>query len=412
MLFKGNRDLIKLTVSNGVNNLVAALTGFLVARVVDAASFGVYSASINIMMSIAAVADRGVSVSLVRFVNRPENTGDRQKFVNAGAALKLRASALVCVLAVPFGLCLQFALSNERFPLPVLCLACAGAAVLNLWTYVRAQQQAEQNYEAYSNITLRYAFARMSALAAVLAFGVSDVAAYMFAIYLVAPLIAVPISIFRVIALAKSSNETAVNQKLLQYGRPIMVSALLYPLVYSIPQFFLLRIGLPGDAGVYGIGLMFAALLQPLNDALRSYFIPKVAAFASHDDARVHMIRVLTKVPMIALTLAFVMFGAEVVYAYCFESKYPGGMGVIAVLLVASVIAVMGGIANSVMHAIGIPELDMRANFVRIVVVISAAYVLIPSMGPFGGALSTLLAIVVGELFVTFFVIRRLTNFP
>jgi O-antigen/teichoic acid export membrane protein len=250
----------------------------------------------------------------------------------------------------------------------------------------------------------------MIALAAVLVFHVTNVSIYMAALYIAAPVLAAPVLMFRTLQSARKGSDFHSSERLVKYGQPIVASAFLYPLAYSLPQFLIMRSGAPGDVGVYGIALMFAALLQPLNDALRSYFIPKVAGFATRDDALRHMVSVLKKVPLVIFVLSLALLATNVAYHFLFEQKYPAAGGTIAALLSASVIAVVGGIASSVMHALGIPELDMKVNVVRVAVVALSAYLLIPHLGPLGGGLSTLLGIIVGEVFSLVIVLRRLSE--
>lgn len=64
---RGERaDLMRMTASNTLNNLVTAITGLAVARAVEPSAFGLYSTSVNLMMILAALADMGIGIALVR----------------------------------------------------------------------------------------------------------------------------------------------------------------------------------------------------------------------------------------------------------------------------------------------------------------------------------------------------------
>lgn len=79
-----------------IGNILSAFLGFLftvlIARVLSVSDFGIFSASFNLVLIIAAVADLGVTPGLIRFISKlyikkKKNTSD--KFLKAGFSIRL-----------------------------------------------------------------------------------------------------------------------------------------------------------------------------------------------------------------------------------------------------------------------------------------------------------------------------------
>ncbi len=392
-------DLMRMTASNALNNVVTAITGLTIARLISPTDFGSYSASLNIMMVLATLADLGVGVALVRFANSSEDEHATRGVVQDATRLKLTSTAFLFLLSVPLGwLIARFVLASASAT-PLLVLAVCGAAALNLWTLVRSIFQSKQDYRGYAGITSRYALVRLALLGPALLVGVRTPEIVLSLLYIAAPLMIAPITLVRIVLDGAKGNAGASRDQLLKYGRPLLASGLLYPLAYSFPQFILLRSGDGHAAGVLGIALLFAGAMQPFNDALRAYFIPKVSSIQTVAEARAHVSRVIKKTPLCILAGFVAVLFVSVIYHYFLEQKYPDGLLAIIILLSASILGMLGGAVNSLIHYLGVPGLDALSNVLRLAVVVSLGLFLIPRMAAVGGAIATLGGVVVGEIF-------------
>lgn len=406
---RGERaDLMRMTASNTLNNLVTAITGLAVARAVEPSAFGLYSTSVNLMMILAALADMGIGIALVRYWNTSETSSRSRAYVLAASRLKVINSLALMALSIPVGWIIAIGALHTTSAFALCALALCGAASLNLWTLVRAHLQAQQDYIGYAGITLKYAVTRLALLTAALTFGVHEPTIVLTLLYVLAPLIISPARIGRITVDAMTNHDRSAAMELKSYGRPLVISSLLYPLAFALPQFMLVRDGAHTEAALYGLALMFAAAMQPLNDAMRSYFIPKVANFHSKEEARSHMMRIVRKFPLFIGMGVVALACVATIYRLFLESKYAGGLPVIGILLGASVVGLLGGAINSVVHYLGVPSIDALSNILRICVVATVALLFVPGYGAIGGAVATVTGVVAGEMFTLFVVLLRL----
>jgi len=393
------RDLLWLSIANALNNAVTAVTGFWLAAELETAEFGRYSASANAIVLLASAIDFGVNTATVRSVGRERETSAKATILASGFALKLKCLNVVLLLLFPLALTSLVVLEfGERLVIEVLVVT-AAAAVLNIWSFLRARLQARQNFHKYASLTICYALARMAAVALALAVGLEHAALYLVALYLLAPTLTMMPQFMSALKELPQQSDSA-RSELLRYGRPVLLSSTLYPLVFSVPLFALMSKGRASEAGAYGVALLFGALLQPLNDAIRAYFTPKASSLQSDEDAKRYIRSAGSRLPWLILSLAAMTMLAAGFYVAFLERKYPGILAVICVLVSASGLALIGGVFNSIVHYLGIPSIDSRVNVLRVLLVAFVSIHFISEFGLIAGAVSTFVAVLVGEVIV------------
>lgn len=404
-------DMIKLSLSNLFNNGVTFLTGILVAYLVSTQSFGVYSVATNVVMMVLAVSELGLSISIVRFFNRYTDSLDKHRVLQAGLTIRAVIFLAMLVASYPVGKLLSVLLSPEQPIVLELTVAIICAAALGLWSFIRTQYQASQNYSLYAGLTMRYGIVRLFMVTIVSRLGFQDPVYFLVALYLLGPLVVTGWELYKSYGhLGLHFNKQVRTQvgELLSYGKWVLIGGILYPFSFSLPLFILMRMSGAEAAGVYGIGLMFVAIMSPLNDAVRTFVIPKISSLRRHDDAHEYIARTMRLAIPYALLLATIMVASSIVYGLFFSGKYPGGLWVLELLVLASGLAIFGGILNSVAHYLGLPHLDAWINVGRIIFVVITSVLAIPHFGALGAATGVAVAAVLGEFIVFWLISRRL----
>lgn len=404
-----NSDIVRLSLSNVFNNAVTFITGFIIAATVAAESFGVYSVALYVVMTVFALGELGMNISVVKFYNQSNDNNTREKILFSGMSVKLAVSLLLIVVSYPLGIILSNIVSPEKTIERELMVAIICAAALGVWSFVRIINQAKQNYRRYASLTVYYGLVRLIIIAALFATNVQDIVFYLAALYLAAPLIVAGPAVIAFIKQTSVRLESSIATRvksLLSYGKWVMVGTILYPLCFSLPLFMLMRMEGAATAGQFAVGLMFVALIAPFNDAMRAYFLPKVTEFQSHDDAKNYIKKIRKFTVPFALGILLIMLFSAAAYELFLDEKYPDSLWNIVLLIFASGFTVFGGILNVVAHYLGLPHIDAWVNVARIIFIFITGLVLIPFLGAFGATLSITIVLLLGES-TTFILINR-----
>lgn len=405
-------DVARLSLSNVFNNAVTFITGFIIAATVTAESFGIYSVSLNVVMTVFSLGELGLGISVVKFYNQENDEDIRKNVLIAGMAVKLAVSIMLVLLSFPLGFLLSNILSPEHSINNELMYAVICAGALGIWSFVRIMNQARQDYGHYAGLTLYYGLVRLIVVAILIGTNVSEAVYYLVALYLAAPLLVAGPAVFRFIRETGVRLENTIPTQakiLLSYGKWVMAGGILYPLCFSLPLFLIMRIEGADSAGQYAIGLMFVALISPFNDAMRAYVLPKVTGFKGYDDAHNYISSIKRYAIPCAIGILLIMLMSAVTYKLFLSEKYPDSLLNIELLILASGLTVFGGMLNVVAHFLGLPHIDAWVNVGRVIFIFFACLISVPVFGSLGAVLSTGMALILGEL-TSFIVIRRKLN--
>jgi O-antigen/teichoic acid export membrane protein len=404
-----NKDILRLSLSNVFNNSVTFVTGFIIAATVTAESFGIYSVSLYVVMTVFALGELGMGISIVKFYNKTNDDSTREKVLSSGITIKLAVSILLIILSYPLAVALSNILSPDYSIKREMMIAVLCASALGIWSFVRIINQAKQDYRRYAGLTLYYGLARLVIILVLLAANVQGAVFYLAALYLAGPLIvavpAVIIFIKQNVIHVDSSIITYIKT-LLSYGKWVMVGSILYPLCFSLPLFLIMRIEGAAAAGQFAVSLMFVALISPFNEAMRAYVLPKVSGFSSHEEAKDYIKKIRKFTLPFAFGILLIMFFSAVAYELFLNEKYPDGLINIILLVFAVGFTVFGGILNVVAHYLGLPHIDAWINIARIIFIIITCLIFIPLHGALGAVLCTAIALILGEI-VTFILINK-----
>lgn len=402
-------DLARLAASNVFNNAVTFLTGLMIAAIVSAESFGIYSVAVNVVMTVFSLSELGLGISIVRFYNRHTEETEKNAVLQAGMSIKLVISTLLVIFSFPLGWLLSQILSPNHSIVLELVLAVICASTLGMWSFVRTLYQARQDYKPYAGLTFRYGVIRLFLVAIISSVSTHEVIYYLIALYLAGPLGVTAwafYDFFKKIGFRLDRQIFDGIKNLFSYGKWVLLGSVLYPLCFSLPLFLLMRLQGAGAAGTYAVGLMFVAMISPFNDAMRAFMLPKVSGFQTHQEALNYIVRITRFIIPFGVALIALMGISAIAFELLLSHKYADGLIIVELLMLASGLTVFGGIMNSISHYLGLPHLDAWVNVGRIVFVTITGALIIPIYGALGAAMSAAVAAVVGEL-VTFGLLRH-----
>ncbi len=395
--------------TNIANNAVTFITSALIAALLSAEDFGIYSIAINVTMVVYAVSEAGLSLSVIRHYGQETDEEKKKGILRAGIMLRSVISLILAIVAIPLGIVLSRTISSSHPIDQELILSVLSAGALGLWASARSIRQATQDYKSYAGLTLIYGLTRLVITVGLYATGIQDVIAFQGGLYLASPLITATgfyLMFSRQYGFKPATINLDLMKRLLAYGRWVVVSYVLSPLCYTLPLFMLMPLCGADVAGVYGVGLMFSAIIGPLTDALGAFLVPKVASYSNTVEIRDYIHRILGFFRQSLAGLILAMALCSMAFQVLFASKYPNGLVTMQLLLGSNLLASYGGMINCVTHALGLPHLNAFSNLGKVIISGTVTWILAPELGAPGAALAAASAAIAGEVGL-FFLIRR-----
>lgn len=367
--------------ANVINNVAAFLITLHAAKELGPAEFGTFAVAVSVTNVLALVFDFGLSVTIVRNFNQ------------LGPADGYGLSRAVDKLKIWMGLALSLALLPIRNRVAHLILpgrdagwvvyaSVVSALMLSYWTSIRALEQARNDFPRLSRLIYGNAAFRLAFYVGLRLCGALTLTTAFLSLY------ALPIAGMLALMFGITSNRDSeiprktntppckLLQSALRYSLWVAISATLYMMVSRIPQFILARSEQKGELGIFGAALTFTVGFSMLNDALRSVILPHVSSCRTIAERaqfrRRHRSIASTYFPVMFLGLA----AACAVQYWCLGPAYRKALPAFIVMGVAVILTIYIGLLNTLVHAIGKPNLDTATNVVRLAVLFVACILL------------------------------------
>lgn len=399
--------LIKLTISNAVQNSVTFLIILWVSKLLDPSDFGVFTISISVIMMMALALDFGVSLSLVKYYNDSKKTDiEKAIFIPAAALIRLAASILLVFLAY----LITITINDFRF-----ILIFFASMTMSWWAFFRSVNQAKQNYNQYTFYTLLFSFLRVAFFILSMMSGQDSVTIFIMALYVFPPififayhLIYKKFKILKYYYFNKAFFKKAIL--LISYGKWIFASMLLFPLVTNIPLWLAGKIDELSSAGAYGIGIYFAGAIAPLREAIRIYMFPKIMNFQSMNDAHHYLVTIKSRL-IYSLPLIFCFGGISILVQQAINGeKYASASIIIFIMISVQIVTMFTNLIGAILHFLGKPHIDTVINIFRVLLCVLLSIILIPLYGVIGAVIASSVSILAGEYLIYRYVLHQINS--
>ena len=400
-LFNQHRQLLLLMSANLVSNGTTFAILLLMSSAVSVESFGVLSICISVVMQLSFLLDFGTGFSLVKLYNSRDD-GDR---IMSGAFwIRMATTLMLILLFYPASLVLQ------RFLLPgvdeaLVWVALLASIVMSWWGYVRSRLQAMQDFNAYSLYMFILSAVRILGTGVIYAEESGNkVLNVLLILYVVAPAMASLASRFQVqvhrsgLPPFKLRAALVPIRAILQYGRWVFASAILFTLSNNVPLWKLGADASFGHAAYFGIGVYFANAIAPVREALKSFLFPKMLNFDGPDQVKSYIRSVMTKaywsVPVAALVCVLALGLLKIVN----QDRYDGAEWIVVVMIVTQIVTMFTALIGSTLHYFDNPRYDFYINIGRVVISILLSVMMIPLFGAVAAGCIASFTTVAGEV--------------
>lgn len=329
----------------------------------------------------AFVLDLGLNVTMTKFYSRDRDAS----YLRAALAVRVSMLGVATVAG-----CVLLGAGIHEIGLGLILGGCT-----NLWSGVRATEQAVQDYRSYARSNIGFAAMRfVSGIAALTVWREAHVVAV--AVYAI-PMLAMLTSHAKDMISNSFAAIRRPSRQAVGYAAHVAVSQLAFNSVLYVPQFFVEARLSALDVGRYGLVLTFIAPVALVVTSLRNVLLPKLLSSSSKDFDRLlwSWRGVMAVAGLCVLLLIGGGFGAGLVH-FIYGTRFPDTVTPFITIYAGSVLTGMIGIYSLSMHTQNAPHLGTWVNLARLTFAILALMYLGNSLWQIAALVSVVM--VIGEI--------------
>jgi O-antigen/teichoic acid export membrane protein len=194
----------------------------------------------------------------------------------------------------------------------------------------------------------------------------------------------------------RTASTAGVAKEMFAFGRWIAFSNLGSILVAQGDLVLLGRLANPAIVGVYSVALTLAMRLDTLNQSLFTVMMPRASRLRGSGNIRAYSRRVVTGSLALAVMLGVAALLAQPIIALLYGEQYEGAIGLFFALLIIVLFDLVTSSLFLVAFPLNKPNVLAVADWLRVVVLFTSGWLLIPIYSAFGAVVARGLARVTG----------------
>lgn len=372
-------------------NLLSAFLGFLftmiLARALSVANFGIFSATLNLVIILYSLADIGISTGSVNFVSEHLGKGESKKadeYIKAAFIIRLfivLAISLAVALFAPF---ISSSLLATRDPKIAIW-----AAVIPLFLFPDLFfpyiLQAKKKFLESTVITNAFYLMRLLFAFVFFLIGSLTISTAFWAFGAGFLVEAILILIFVKTGFMKSKPQKNEYVNLLKFSGWIGVNRIISSVSGKLDIQMLAAMAGALATGLYSIPARLAAFIVVLSASFSSVLAPRMAGFGNKEDEKSYLIKSTIALLPIAAGIILWIIIAKPFMLLLFGTKYIEAVPVFQALAVAQIPFLFTVPAvTAIIYAMKKTVYIGAFSFFQIAAIFFLNLVLIPKYGPFG----------------------------
>lgn len=399
--------------ANIFNNLVVFFINIIVARKFGPDTFGIFALAMSFMVAINLIADLGINLTIVRFYNLYSNDSRRQDVLLLSLLIwKVSVVIALILISLPLGIMATRIFGLHESHIVLFSLSVASAGIFGLWLYFHSYLQAHKRFKKLAIYIAFCALLRLICFLAIFFWSISSINLPLIfgSVYTGPLLIAIGVGLTpMMVYLLKRGvpGLSAIKSNLLEilrYGKWVAIAGLCHSFIYRGVQFILAARTTKFELGIFSAGFVFTLAFTPFNAAVRTVFFPHVTAYKNNKDMIRHLNRMKKILPYYMIFVIISICCLAAIQGIFLGDQYRNALPVFLITSFALTITIFFGLASMLVHTLMRPEIDAFTNIGRLIVSSVLVYLLAPSLGAIGGALSYALPLVLGEILMVLYV--------
>jgi len=373
--------------ANLLNNGVTFVLSMFIARSRSYAEFADYSVATNVAMTLFAVSELGMNVSMIRLSNLADR-GQSEKYALYLENLRIKLVILnlaSLVALVPSQLLHVFSSHKESYWDLIPCALVTGG-VLAVWGFKKAWYQSIQDYRAIAQMISTYAVTRLIFTLLALFYAPRATIELIFLCAYLVPLSLTllfqlkSLKAFRVVQELAKPHFAEARRSLYSYSQPVAIGGAAYVLTRNSLMFFTASTMSAREVSTLGVALTLSAAFGLLNDAVQQVLLPRVTALKNEDVPEFRR-RLSVLLPGYVLVCALAAIALALAVSSFLGSKYSSAIPIFAIASLGLVIPSALGFQSLLLHAVNRPDILAKFNLVALAAFLAMAA---PVGGKFG----------------------------
>lgn len=375
-----------------VSGLLGLLFYLVVARNLGPSAFGIFAVSTAVLNLIADIGDVGTDTGLIRFIGR---YAGREALSLKFLKLAWEVKMLVWLIVVSIGWFASESIATHIFNKPVLenplKLAFIGVGGVMLLSFASHGLQALQRYKIWSLLLVgSNALRILVTLIVISLIGLSIQSSML--VYTLIPLLFFIISLFFLPNFFRVSGELSVSKEFFRFNRWIFLISIIAAASSRMDTFLATRLVSIEQVGIYSVSVQLTSFIPQFFFAIATVAAPKLARFKSKQEA----IPYLWKLQFFCFGIAFLgLLGIPIAYFIIpnfYGASYLLSFWPFVILYLAQLIFLIAlPTHQAIFYYFAKPVVFVWVAIGQLLLVSILAYVLIPSFGIMGAAISVLL---------------------
>jgi len=297
-----------------VGNLGSAFLGFLftffIARALNREDFGIFSATLNLVVILSSLSDIGITSGMVNFVSKLDSSGDEKKsleYQKAGLVIRMGIVLALSTIVLIFAPFISKSMLATTDPLVAVWVSII-SFVLFVPMYFPYVLQAKKQFLKSVIIDNVYYLFRLIGLLCFIYFGaISLYSAFSTAIlgFVVSLIVSL---IFLKLKFLYSKPKKEIYTSLLKFSGWIGVNRIVSSISGRLDIQMLASIAGASTTALYSIPSRLASFVVILTSSFSSVLAPRFASIGSKESERKYLIKAcFALIPIIALTIIWVI---------------------------------------------------------------------------------------------------------
>ena len=387
------RQSIITVVSTFVTAGLGAVFYLLLARLIGAHEYGLFSVVVSLLTIIVTFADLGMSQSLVKFVAENSESDKYQPYVKIALftkiAIGLAVSLALWLFAKPL------AVSFLHQPEVVSLLPIAGWGILSLMLFSLSVHvfQGLQRFTLWGGLQVGANFFRL------LLFGLLFLLVKMNSVWGLVLFVFAPLSGFLLSwawlpgNIIKAKVTVSHWHNFWNFNKWTAAFTIAAALASRLDILLTARFLSLSQTGVYAMATTLVAFLPQLSSAIGAVTTSKFASFSDPDHSQKYLSKAAFFSFGISVAVALAMIPAAMFVIWFTGRDFSASLAPFLILLLSlAIFTSLNPVRDSILYFYHRPQFFFWANLVQAAIIIAAGFLLIPRLGIIGTSLAVLIS--------------------
>ncbi|MEK7090990.1 MAG: oligosaccharide flippase family protein [Patescibacteria group bacterium] len=388
------RQSIITIVSTFTTAGLGAVFYLLLARIIGAHEYGLFSVVVSILTIIVTFTDVGMGQGLVKFVAENSGSDKYQPYVKIALFTKIAIGLVVSLVLWAFAKSLAVSLLRQPEVAKLLSITGWGVLSIMLFSLSICVFQGLQKFMLWGGLQVGANFFRLLLLGFLLLVAVKIDSVWMLVLFIAAPLSGFLLSWFWLPVSILKAKVTSVHwHNFWNFNKWTAALGITATLASRLDTLLTARFLTLSQTGVYAMAITMVAFLPQLSSAIGAVTAPKFASFSDSDHSQKYLVKSTLFSFGISVGVALAMIPAAMLVIRFTGRDFSASFTPFLILLLSlAIFTSLNPVRDSILYFYKRPQFFFWANLAQAAIIVGAGFLLIPRFGVIGTSLAVLIS--------------------